>query len=119
MNCPECGAPMILRKTNKFKTKDGKPRLFYGCSTWPNCNATHGAHPDGSPLGVPANAEVKKLRREAHILLENIFGKWESIEKDGKASMYAWLGKNTKSGHVGKMGKEELEELILKLKGGV
>lgn len=112
MNCPECNAPMILRRTNKFKTKDGKARLFYGCSKWPECNATHGAHPNGEPLGVPATPEVKALRMKAHKLLEGIFGKWEEIGKDKKRSMYDWLKHNTKSGHIGKMEKAELICLI-------
>ena len=42
--CLECGASMMLRES-KFG-------LFYGCSTFPVCRATHGAHKDGRPLGI-------------------------------------------------------------------
>lgn len=45
--CPECGALMRLRKS-RFG-------LFYGCTRYPYCKASHGAHPDGAPLGVPVN----------------------------------------------------------------
>jgi len=70
LDCPECGAPMILRHTNKFKTRDGQPRMFYGCSRWPDCTGTHGAHPDGRPFGTPANAALKALRRRTHEAME-------------------------------------------------
>lgn len=64
--CPKCGAEMALRSTNKYLLKDGSPRKFYGCSRWPDCDATHGAHPDGRPLGVPGTDEDKKGRIAAH-----------------------------------------------------
>ena len=41
---------------------------FYGCSRYPVCQNTHGAHPDGTPLGKPAN----KATREARIGLFDI-----------------------------------------------
>jgi ssDNA-binding Zn-finger/Zn-ribbon topoisomerase 1 len=56
--CPECSAPMV-RRTSRW----GR---FYGCSRWPACNTTHGAHPDGRPLGVPANAATRAARVRAH-----------------------------------------------------
>lgn len=95
ISCPNCGAEMILRQTQKFKTKDGKPSKFYGCSKWPECKATHGAHPNGEPLGVPADLETKQLRMEAHKLCEKIWGEWAMM-----------------SGHISKMDKHELKVLI-------
>src|SRR3990167_394098 len=65
--CPECGSPMRLRRS-RFG-------LFYGCPRYPACQGTHGAHPDGRPLGTPANADVKRLRSRAHELLEARFGR--------------------------------------------
>ena len=107
---------MLLRETTKFKTKDGKPKKFYGCSTYPKCQAVHGAHPDGRPLGIPGNKEVKELRMIAHRNCETIWGEWKTMDKERKEAMYAWLKKNTKSGHIAKMGKEELEDLLIKLR---
>jgi ssDNA-binding Zn-finger/Zn-ribbon topoisomerase 1 len=56
--CPDCGAAMIPR-TSAFGP-------FYGCERFPACRATHGAHPDGRPLGTPANAATKAARIRAH-----------------------------------------------------
>lgn len=110
MNCPECGAEMVLRRTSKFKTKDSKDRLFYGCSLWPQCNATHGAHPDGTPLGIPANKKTKEMRMQVHRLLEQNWGDWKTITRKQKQKIYAWLRANAPREHIGEMNLEELIE---------
>ena len=108
MKCPECNAEMILRNS-----KYGK---FYGCSTFPTCKATHGAHPNGEPLGFPANKELKQLRMFIHKKLEKYFGKWDSMTKKDKAKMYKWLKENTKTGHIGSMDIQDIQDLEKLLK---
>jgi len=107
---------MILRVTNKFKTRDGRNRKFYGCSRWPECNATHGADPQGRPLGIPANKETKALRRIVHKEAERIWGEWDAIDAKQKQVMYDWMRENTTSGHIAKMLKPELLDTLEKLK---
>lgn len=65
--CPECGSLMVLRHSQKFN------RCFYGCSRYPKCQATHGAHKDGTPLGIPANTETKEWRIKAHAAFDQIW----------------------------------------------
>ena len=108
LKCPECGSDMILKNS-----KYGK---FYGCSSFPLCKATHGAHPNGEPLGFSANKELKLLRIKAHQELEKYFGRWKDMSRKDKAKMYKWLKNNTKSGHIGNMGKEDIAILFKKLK---
>ena len=72
IKCPECGSSMVLRTTKKFTYKNGDPRKFYGCSRWPECRGTHGAHPDGEPLGTPADDATKQARIVAHA----VFDEW-------------------------------------------
>lgn len=60
LTCPECGAEMLLKRS-KFKNP-----YFFGCSRYPICDGTHGAHPNGQPLGVPANKATKQARILAH-----------------------------------------------------
>ena len=115
LTCPECGQKMVLRQTTKYTTKDGQPRKFYGCSGYPKCRSTHGAHPNGTPLGFPATTEVKQLRMQAHKEAERVWGAWNSSTCD-KRSMYDWMRKNTVSQHIGKMDKNELINLIYKLR---
>lgn len=80
---------MVLRTTTKFTTRDGKPRKFYGCSRFPDCKATHGAHPNGKPLGHPADTETKRMRMAAHRAAELAFGKWDTPR--GRTDLYEWL----------------------------
>lgn len=47
--------------------------LFWGCSRFPECRSTHGAHPDGRPLGKPATAEVKQARIAAHAAFDRLW----------------------------------------------
>jgi len=110
IKCGECGAPMELRYTNKFKFKDGKPRPFWGCSRFPECKGTHGAHPDGTPLGIPANAETKKWRRKAH----ESFDQWTEDCGLTRPQAYIKLAEHFNVGeiHIGEMGIEACKHVI-------
>lgn len=65
--CGECSAEMVLRKSPKYKSP------FWGCSKFPECRGSHGAHPDGRPLGVPANQETKQWRIKAHDAFDTLW----------------------------------------------
>lgn len=87
LRCGECGSSMVLRNS-----KFGK---FYGCTAFPNCRGTHGAHPDGTPLGVPANKETKEARIRAHAAFDAV---WKARQKNfnlsrtvARGECYAWL----------------------------
>ena len=108
MNCPECNAPMVRRKS-KFRNK-----FWWGCSNYPQCKVTSAEHPDGSLLSTPASQEIKDLRNNAHRIAAIIWGKWDS-PKCKKREMYDWLKNNTKSGHIGHMDKDELILTITRL----
>lgn len=82
--CPECGADMVLRNSAAYS------RLFYGCVNYPECKATHGAHPDGRPLGVPANKETKQARIKAH----EAMAEWMSECGLSKSEAYAKLAES-------------------------
>jgi ssDNA-binding Zn-finger/Zn-ribbon topoisomerase 1 len=105
IDCPECGAPMLLRR--------GEFRLFFGCTRWPLCDGTHGAHPDGTPLGVPGNAETKAARRKAHDALAKI------ERMIGKRAAYKWLATvlhlDKDACHIGMFDKE----MCAKVEGAV
>jgi ssDNA-binding Zn-finger/Zn-ribbon topoisomerase 1 len=110
--CPECGAPMILRSTDKFKHRDGSPRKFYGCSRFPDCRATHGAHPNGRPMGTPANAETKEARCLAHEAFDPL---WKSGKME-RANAYLWLAEQMGipfgDCHIGNFSKEQCERVV-------
>lgn len=111
MDCPECGKPMIRRKS-KFGDN-----YWWGCSGWPKCQVKCSEHPDGSMMSTPAGPELQELRKRAHALMEQVFGDW--YNKDAKNRMYAWLKTKTKSGHIGHATEDELVKVIKLLEKGV
>ena len=106
LKCGECGAPMVLRKSTKYDSP------FYGCSTFPECRGTVGAHRDGRPKGTPGDRKTKDARIKAHKVFDRI---WE----DGRMTQnqaYAWLCKvmqvSGKAGHIGHFTVAQCEQLI-------
>lgn len=82
--CAECGAKMVLRTSSRFG-------LFYGCARYPACQATHGAHADGTPLGIPANKATKLERIAAHELFDQL---WEGPAAPmSRVEAYLWMQK--------------------------
>lgn len=110
LKCPECGSAMVRR----IQRSTGDP--FWGCSAFPNCRATHGAHPDGRPLGRPGTKEEKRKRIEAHDWFDRL---WKTgIMSRPKA--YQWmqtaLVMTPKQAHIGLFGVAECDALIAVVK---
>ena len=103
-SCPECGSGMVLR--------DSWRGLFYGCERFPDCRCAHGAHPDGRPLGIPADKETKKFRMKAHDWFDRL---WRS-ERMTRKEAYMWMRETmflTRSqAHIGKFDKKQCMQLI-------
>lgn len=105
LDCPEpgCGSKLRLRPS-RFG-------LFYGCERFPACRSTHGAHPNGKPLGVPATAEVKKARIAAHDAFDRL---WKGGGMKRKAA-YRWLTQamgRERQVHIGEMGIEDCRRVV-------
>lgn len=117
LNCPECGSPMALRSS--------RYGLFYGCTRYPKCKGTHGAHADGRPLGKPANQDTKKLRMAAHAKFDQL---WKSGRMN-RGQAYVWLrhamSLPSEEAHIANFDKTQCETLIqmvdweLKVPGGL
>jgi len=102
LKCPECSAPMRLRPS--------KYGLFYGCSRYPLCSSAHGAHPDGSPLGIPADKKTKEARIRAHGFFDTL---WKE-EYMSRGDAYKWMQKKMNleedDAHIGKFTFEQCRE---------
>ena len=103
--CAECGAPMTLMQMG------GK--LVYVCKHYPRCPGRVAAHPDGRMAGVPGTMEERKLRRQAHKLLSEV---WPYNDSKSRKACYRWLSLNTRTGHIGDMHRSELLCLIKRIK---
>lgn len=114
LSCPECGSPMELVWSDRYRYKDGKRRPFYRCYRSPECNGSHGAHPNGAPLGRPAGKDTRALRMKVHAELNKIFP-WK--KKTGKIKTSAWLKKRGfGDGHVANMSAGECRDALIILK---
>lgn len=96
---------MRLRRSHRFAGHG----FFYGCSRFPACRGTHGAHADGKPLGIPANRETKAARILAHAAFDQLWKGKEASMKRGQA--YAWMRKALGFEHIGELTKDECAAL--------
>lgn len=86
--CPECSSTLAL--------KDSKNGVFYGCIKWheTGCKGSHSAHKTtGAPMGVPATAATKELRREAHEAFDQL---WKTKRIGNRRESYRWLADKLK-----------------------
>lgn len=110
LNCPECGARMRLIESRRFK------RLFWSCSRWPDCDGAHGAHPDGRPLGEPADKATRKRRHEVHEAFDWL---WQEghMPRSGAYKMLAGrLGLDDPDCHIGRFDIETCDKALAALK---
>lgn len=112
-----CGGPMVLRETPKFRHKDGTPKKFWACAKWQQtrCEGIIGAHPDGRPLGIPADNETKGARIRAHAMFDTIWKDAGSNQLSRKGA-YAWMrkamGLTKEQAHIGNFDKTQCEQLV-------
>lgn len=107
LKCGDCGALMDLRSSSKF------PRPFYGCTRYPECRGTHGAHASGAPLGKPANKETKQARRDAHAVFDQI---WKQNLVRNRWAAYNWMrqtmGLSESQAHISMFDSSQCVELM-------
>jgi hypothetical protein len=106
--CPDCGADMILRNS--------RYGLFYGCSQFPKCDTAHGAHPDGKPLGIPANRATREARIRAHAAFDVMWRERTDVpKKKARSQAYSWLQKALGwpiAPHIGAMNAAQCDEVV-------
>ena len=95
--CPVCHCALVI--------KENWRGLYWCCPNSLVCQVSHGAHPDGSPLGIPATRYVRRLRVELHALLQT---QWDQSDKQQRKEMYIWLREHTESHHIARMDEDEI-----------
>jgi hypothetical protein len=110
--CPECGRPMELAEHPEYTYPAGGKRLYYRCTDRLFCIATHWAHPDGTPLGVPGDRTTKEARIAAHEALDHLRTRhcWS------RRRLYGWLqgvmNLSKAEAHVGRLTAAQCEAVI-------
>ncbi len=102
LECGDCNSPMFLDVSTAG--------LRYRC-TATKCRGTHGAHPDGSPLGAPADEATRRARIEAHKALDTL---WSDGEQ--RLNVYAWLARKLgiplEKCHIAMFDKERCRRVV-------
>ena len=93
----------MKKRTSKFGD-------FYGCVRFPECDATHGCHSNGVPLGVPADKETRQARVCAH---ETFDALWKH-DYMKRSEAYKWMKAvmGDEKAHIGNLNKEDCSKLI-------
>jgi ssDNA-binding Zn-finger/Zn-ribbon topoisomerase 1 len=95
-----------------MKLRNSRYGLFYGCTRYPMCEGTHGAHPDGTPLGTPATKETRTARIAAHESFDRL---WKS-KAMSRSAAYRWMRRAMKmtkeEAHIGKMDFDQCTKLM-------
>lgn len=112
VQCPICKEAMILRSTSRFTYPNGQGRLFWGCTRYPKCKATHGAHPDGTPLGIPADQETKQWRVKAHESFDKLWKQHDLTRKQSYVVLQKIMGMNEKEAHIARFDIAQCKRLI-------
>lgn len=106
--CGECGEPMVLR--------DSMFGHFWGCAQFPACKGTHGAHADGTPLGIPGNRATNEARKRAHAVFDPLWRGGVVTSLMTRKDAYRWLrhtmGMSNKQGHIARFTVEQCDVLI-------
>jgi len=105
LDCPDCGAPMKFHPTSRYGP-------FYGCSTFPKCRATHGAHPNGRPLGIPADKATKEVRIRAHAAFDRLWKGGGMSRGAAYRALQALMDMSEEEAHIGRFTKAQCERLI-------
>jgi hypothetical protein len=89
VRCPYCGelaARVTGREIYPHLEKLYRKR-YWVCYT---CDAYVGCHPNGTPLGCLANANLRRVRRATHSMFDSL---WQQ-GKLTRDQAYAWLSKS-------------------------
>ena len=108
--CPYCGHEVVLTSNAEIY---GKPYGKYDkCYLCRNCRASVGTHPNGDPLGILANKELKELKMKAHALFDPYWKErgWKRHTAYRKLSKA--MGMSMEDCHFGHFDKDTLLKAI-------
>jgi len=92
--------------------RSSKHGPFYGCTRYPDCQGTHGAHPDGSPKGTPANKETREARIKAHFVFDQIWKNGYMLRRQAYNWLRTHMDLSHSEAHIGQFDREQCETLI-------
>lgn len=112
MKCPYCGGGASLSDSSIIYGGRSYGAVYL-CENYPECDTYVGVHKGTKrPMGTLANAELRKLRKEAHGAMDW----WWKHVKLTKAECYAKLANilhvPLKEAHIGMLNEAECKKVI-------
>ena len=89
----------------------GHDKVYYAC-TVEGCRGAHGAHPDGTPLGKPADQATKRMRMAAHAEFDKLWKGGGMSRSEAYAWMQKTLGMTSDEAHIANFGIPTCKRLI-------
>lgn len=117
VTCPACKSQASFSPQPNKKIMPKWDGAFYYCNCNGEMKATGARRNNFKPLGILADSETRMFRKIAHKKIEKII-KNSEIKK---STIYKTLTKKIKTSrgarlHIGKMQKEECQEILNQLK---
>lgn len=98
--CGECGERMHLYGRQ------------YVCQC---CSSKHGAHPDGKPLGIPADKKTCHARRKAHEVFDVLWKSGRINRSQAYTILRRIMNLTIQEAHIGRFTFAQCNQLIEKL----
>jgi hypothetical protein len=96
-------------------------RFFYQCHSFPKCDVVLRAHPDGSPMGKPADAKTRWCRVLAHREFDRLWLEYRgNVDRRYVRKLaYEWLQKATglRNCHIGSLNDHGCQQVIAACQG--
>lgn len=105
LRCPECSDGWLVLRDSRFG-------LFYGCSNYPECTASCGAHSNGEPLGIPGDKETRQARIKAHEEFDKLWKTGETSRHAAYRILQKLMDMTPEEAHIGRFSKAQCELLI-------
>lgn len=103
IGCGRCGKPMHLHGQ------------VYVCPDYPRCRGTHRAHKDGTPTGIPADAQTGEARKRAHERFDRLWKSGRVTRPQAYVILRRIMGLSIPEAHIGRFSREQCDQLIWKL----
>lgn len=115
IKCPYCGSSAFLRPAS-FVGKSGPAHdgaKYYVCARYPACDSYVKAHSfNHMPMGTLANPALRRLRRDAHIALQQVLDSGMMTRKEAYRWMQAQFGIPADDAHIANFSEIRCKQVI-------
>lgn len=115
LECPKCGRNMVLLESLTLTYPNGQLRKFWSCVHYPFCDVQHGAHPDGRPVGFPADKKTRRARVDAHEAFDALWRDLGKTRAEGYKLLQEITGLPEAEAHIGMFSYEQCAALVAAL----